>query len=408
MKPHWQAIGISTLLVGREQVNTASSSAFKVFDDGWLDPSLGNGCFQALTTEISCHPLVKSFKIVRYRGSLGSTNITDTVCTVDCQTSLKSWFNTVSSACVGVIISGQPANRLGGNMWAGWNETCVKDPKTKQYCNDIIANFTVVPNIQSMPQSELCSTCFGRRLALMQSSPYSTFDDFYQSQLAYVYSKCGGSGPTSILAIPGTFPTISATPTAVACSGTTYRSVEGDTCDKIAGSNSVSAAGLYMANQDTVRDCSNIKEGLSICLPAKCKTYNVQTDDTCVSIEVKLGMVFGDVAALNPWVNADCSNLQTATGWYGRAICVGPQGGEEPGSKTQTTPTPTGCTAAPTPTQPGSRCACKKWHKVVSGDLCYTLQEEYGFDLGDFLAWNPGVGASCQSMWLQYYVCVQV
>jgi hypothetical protein len=39
-------------------------------------------------------------------------------------------------------------------------------------------------------------------------------------------------------------------------------------------------------------------------------------------------MLFGDLTALNTWINADCSNLQIAAAWYGRAICVGPQGGE--------------------------------------------------------------------------------
>ena len=82
-----------------------------------------------------------------------------------------------------------------------------------------------------------------------------------------------------------------------------------------------------MANQNLVRDCASVPAGISICLPTKCKTYTLQQNDNCTTIEIALGMDFGSVGALNTWVNADCSNLQPGTDWYGKTICVGPQGG---------------------------------------------------------------------------------
>lgn len=75
-------------------------------------------------------------------------------------------------------------------------------------------------------------------------------------------------------------------------------------------------------------------------------------------------------------------------------------------TKTTTTTTTAGCTSAPTPTQPGAVCACKKWHKVVSGNTCDTIQKQYGITAANFNKWNPQVGTNCASLWLGYYVCV--
>ncbi|KAM6506289.1 hypothetical protein FSOLCH5_014476 [Fusarium solani] len=62
-------------------------------------------------------------------------------------------------------------------MWAGVNETCVKDSKTGEYCNDIIDKFTEVDRIDEMPRSEVCSECYIKKLAMMQSSSYSAYDE---------------------------------------------------------------------------------------------------------------------------------------------------------------------------------------------------------------------------------------
>lgn len=37
-----------------------------------------------------------------------------------------------------------------------------------------------------MPEDELCSYCFGGRLRMMQSSPYSAYDEMYADMLEYV------------------------------------------------------------------------------------------------------------------------------------------------------------------------------------------------------------------------------
>lgn len=110
---------------------------FSIYDAASLPSSLGQACVDALTSTIKCDPYVQQFAEPRYHGSLGSNDLTDAVCTGSCIGSLSGWFSTVSSACVGKSIDddGTPAEKFGGYMWAGVNETCIKDPKTKKYYN---------------------------------------------------------------------------------------------------------------------------------------------------------------------------------------------------------------------------------------------------------------------------------
>ncbi|CAG1977927.1 unnamed protein product [Fusarium graminearum] len=48
--------------------------------------------------------------------------------------SLRSWFNTVELACRGYTLGGAVPMLWAGYMWAGYNETCLKD-SSGQYCN---------------------------------------------------------------------------------------------------------------------------------------------------------------------------------------------------------------------------------------------------------------------------------
>lgn len=47
-------------------------------------------------------------------------------------------------------------------------------------------SFEDVEEISDMPREELCSYCFGARLRMMQSSPYSAYDDMYAYMLEFV------------------------------------------------------------------------------------------------------------------------------------------------------------------------------------------------------------------------------
>lgn len=110
---------------------------FTIYDSATLPGYLGQACVDALTSSIKCNPYVQEFIQPGYHGSLESNELTDAVCTGSCVGSLSGWFATVSKACAGKSIDndGTPAEKFGGYMWAGVNETCIKDPKTKKYCN---------------------------------------------------------------------------------------------------------------------------------------------------------------------------------------------------------------------------------------------------------------------------------
>ena len=70
-----------------------------------------------------------------YHGSLRNATLTDEVCTETCSASLRTWFDTVVDSCADEDFGDGVPQRFGGYIWAGWNETCIQDPKTKEYCN---------------------------------------------------------------------------------------------------------------------------------------------------------------------------------------------------------------------------------------------------------------------------------
>ncbi|KAF1819303.1 carbohydrate-binding module family 50 protein [Dissoconium aciculare CBS 342.82] len=62
----------------------------------------------------------------------------------------------------------------------------------------------------------------------------------------------------------------------------------------------------------------------------------------------------------------------------------------------------------PTPYQPGMTTSCRSFHLVVSGDTCSAIASAASISLGQFYSWNPAVGNSCASLYLNYYVCVAI
>jgi hypothetical protein len=87
-----------------------------------------------------------------------------------------------------------------------------------------------------------------------------------------------------------------------------------------------------------------------------------------------------------------CDNL-----WLGYYVCVGVPG---------TTPSPS--SSGPSPQMPGVIGSCKSFYQVQSGDGCWAIEQAKGISSADFLAWNSYVDASCDNLWLGYYVCVGV
>lgn len=255
-----------------------------------------------------------------------------------------------------------------------------------------------------MPQDEICSYCYVERLQMMQQSPYSAYDEYYQSVLETVNRRCGLSGPTEVQEIPIDRPEEEAP---VCLSETKYTTVQGDTCTSIAANNNVSSAALYMGNQETIRWCSSIKPGLSLCLPLPCsKTHRLQPSDTCAGLEYAFDLRSGDVRKYNPWVSYDCDNLQVASQIYGTNICLSPQGGEHNTNKTgglgrTTTPKPSNgyvYLAEPPPDDAvlanGTTENCGKWHEAGGEDSCVAICVQHGITHDLFIQVNPSLNES--------------
>ncbi|GAQ09970.1 glucan 1,3-beta-glucosidase [Aspergillus lentulus] len=291
-------------------------------------------CKASLTRLVECHDQVYMLRALQWRGSMHNDTLTDLMCDKTCGQSLQAWLESVSVDCAREhdhVVLSEP----GGIVWAGWNETCVKDPNTGKYCGDAIDEFTVVQSISDMPQGELCSYCYITRYKMMQATPYSIYDKSYQSDLEFMHSKCGLSGPRNILPPLQEFPDPYKNNLTFCISETTYTADPGDTCDLIARKYSVSSASLYMGNPN-LHDCRNIPAGTELCIPLSCNpTYTLKDNDTCISVEASLGLPYSAGTTLrkfNPWLLNDCSNLHVASNEvYGHVLCGAPQGGTATG-----------------------------------------------------------------------------
>ncbi|KAJ5175304.1 uncharacterized protein N7482_001181 [Penicillium canariense] len=119
--------------------------------------------------------------------------------------------------------------------------------------------------------------------------------------------------------------------------------------------------------------------------------YVVKTNDTCAGIVEEFG-------------NFTTSQFYSWNPAVGDAVCIGTTSSTSATSVTVTMTT-TATTASGT-AEPSTDPSCTQYHEVVSGDSCVTIEEEYDITAAEFLAWNPTVGATCESLWLGYLVCV--
>ncbi|RKK95856.1 hypothetical protein BFJ68_g14592 [Fusarium oxysporum] len=366
------------------------AGAFRIYEAEDLEAyDVSAACVSALSADITCNPYIRSFMQPSYRGSLDNVTFTDQICVGTCSGSLRRWFDTVSKDCEGETLGSSNAvpMRYGGNIWAGWNETCIKDPKTKKYCNDIIDEFSEPEDGEDMPREELCHICYRRRLAIMQSSQYSIYNEYYKEELERVYKTCGGSGPTEIL--PPVKP--KEKKPEFCLTGEYYTTKDGDTCDSISRAAGVSGALLYMGNQEAIRDCHEVPADLKLCLPTACETYYVKPGDTCFSIERALGIRMDSIYKYNSWVDRDCTNLQVGTEFYGKSVCISPQGSKDAIAAVSEGSTikhkfSSGNGPAVLRTDPpkdakvaeGTTLMCGEWHVVGNSDTCNGICKDYG------------------------------
>ncbi len=99
-----------------------------------LNLALPDTCTTALTELIRCDDSTTTFQAPGMHSWLGAQNVTDSVCDAGCGEDLRSWFDSVSRAYNGYTISGAVPMLLGGRIWQGYNETCLKDVGSGRYC----------------------------------------------------------------------------------------------------------------------------------------------------------------------------------------------------------------------------------------------------------------------------------
>ncbi|KAL2813235.1 hypothetical protein BJX63DRAFT_394482 [Aspergillus granulosus] len=365
---------------------------------------LPDACKTSLTQAVKCDPYTLLFLAEAYRGSLDNDTLTESVCDPGCGLSLKSWFDNVATTCEGSNVTGSAATKYGGQIWSGYNETCLTDPESGEYCNDVIAGFTDVEYTSDRPKDELCSFCYVQRLEMMQQSPYSVYDEYFQRDLETVYAVCGHSGKTEAprsLDSPPELP-----PDPICISEKTHITSAGDTCDSIALKYSISSAALVMSNSRYYISCDHLNPGMELCLPESCSSvYTVQNSDTCWSIERANSYYPGRIRKYNAWVSWDCSNLQSTIHSFGRVVCTGPQGG----IFTATAPIP-GVTLSPgysrTAVDPpsnatvadGTTLECARWRVPKEGESCAMICLQEGLTSTLFLRVNPSLeGNDCSA-----------
>ncbi|RAK82201.1 LysM peptidoglycan-binding domain-containing protein [Aspergillus fijiensis CBS 313.89] len=320
--------------------DTSSSSNFRGFQL-WSENNklhartlskLSPSCRASMTQKIHCHAKTRSLQRQWARWQqgpgLGNDTLSDLVCDSGCGESLATWFLDVERDCATLEERMLFPTLRGGQLWAGWNETCLRDEGTGRYCGDVI-NGLSKSLIDEMPTEELCSFCNVQWHRVMQTSPFSFYDKNYKSRLEHINRACDLNLPTAIpKLVLSEDPHIDRDPYCATL--LSYTTSPGDTCDSIAAQFQVASAAVRAVSWPLI-DCFAIPEGMRLCTPFRCKTHTLRDGDTCDSIERELDLKpwlgVSAIRAYNHWVNQDCSNLHEASdALFGHVICVGPTG----------------------------------------------------------------------------------
>lgn len=134
--------GFTSSLLGwfhaeNDTVGSRNFTGFHLYDeqlDGNLLSTLPSSCQSALTQVIDCPEEAQKFQIASWYGGFENDTLSGHVCSAECDVSIKSWFQQVVKNCASVNQTTFPLTVKGGSLWASWNQTCVKDPATGQYC----------------------------------------------------------------------------------------------------------------------------------------------------------------------------------------------------------------------------------------------------------------------------------
>ncbi|KAJ6507026.1 hypothetical protein C8R45DRAFT_860907, partial [Mycena sanguinolenta] len=175
----------------------------------------------------------------------------------------------------------------------------------------------------------------------------------------------------------------------------TYTVKNGDTCAAIEAATGVSDAQLHALNPAINAGCTNLGLGQTLCLQAGtgggtgggssggcAQTYTVKSGDTCAAIEAATGVSDSQLHALNPAINSGCTNLG-----LGQTLCL--QAGTGGG------------------TGGGSSGGCAQTYTVKSGDTCAAIEAATGVSDSQLHALNPAINSGCTNLGLGQTLCLQ-
>lgn len=252
-----------------------------------------------------------------------------------------------------------------------------------------------VTDVTDIPQSELCSYCMTEKLAMMQADAYSSA---YESNWQTIYQEVAAQCNLTISDFNATTSAfnVSVPVTATNCvSGNTYTTVDGDTCDKIALAQGVSAATMFYMNSN-IHNCSAMDAGTDLCLPQTCSSvYSVQANDTCSSIAADNGLLTRQVISYNSLLTANCSNLHATNPFWGSVLCVSTPGGTYNGTAPTTSDEATAVSAPDGSTVAADTTTdCGEWYVADSSGTnltCTQICLNYEIAINELTAANPSL-----------------
>lgn len=121
-----------------ERALTTRAVGFKLVSQNLLDGSdLSATCKRVLEQTINCDEYVSQLGERTYFGSLEDPELTAAVCTTTCKTALTAAKGRITNICASTpdLATGLPILTLIDSIVYGWNDTCLTDNKTGDYCN---------------------------------------------------------------------------------------------------------------------------------------------------------------------------------------------------------------------------------------------------------------------------------
>ncbi|PKX91129.1 LysM peptidoglycan-binding domain-containing protein [Aspergillus novofumigatus IBT 16806] len=400
--------------------------------------TLSAACSNALEATLQCDPYLYTLATIDHFGPLGNDTFQDQLCQSACGTSLTMYHNTVSEQCAKdpQPWDGIPAVWAGDILWATYNRTCLKDPKTGLYCTNEIGNIQTMlgetdTSLRTLSKEQLCAPCVLNLIQQMQATAYSNYNENHVQPPATNITAVPGvdySDPSNAQGVPtgplrtlnGIFPDgsnlLAGQVLCLPRKCQIYKVQANDTCASIASAYSISVVDIFTTVYPTtiagVTGTKTDQYATSTVTPdgptasgttTECGKYHkVVAGDTCEQISLQYSITTALFMAINPSIGQDCSSLPP-----GVYYCVFPMqdwNSTAPNANTTTTST---YVTPPTATPTGTTQYCYLWHVVVNGDQCSTLEAVYGISFSQLQTWNPQVNADCTNLLLGEAYCVK-